>query len=94
MILQLGRGVRWLDQYLQHRLGRPYNILLSVGLVTEIVERVRELPHALTSAPNEIRLALILIMELVLLLHQVSVLSEHIDKHRRRGRGLSDAEPR
>ena len=82
MILEFGRGARWLDDYLQRRLGRPYNVLLSVGLVIEIVERVREVPHAITSAPNELRLALILIMEFALLLHQVSVLSHHIDKHR------------
>jgi len=71
----------------RHRLGRPYNILLSIGLVTELVERAKQLPHALASAPDEVRLGSLLVMELALLLHQVSVLSHHIETHRGARRG-------
>jgi len=85
MILELGRGARWLDEWLQERLGRPYNLLLSIGLVGEVVERVRALPRALGSTGHEVQLIGLLLMELALLLHQVAVLSHHLEKHRGQG---------
>jgi len=85
MILELGRGAQRLDAYLQRRLGWPYNIFLAVGLGAEVVERVRGLTHSISSIPKEVELVLILVMELALLLHQISVLSHHLD--RRHGDG-------
>jgi hypothetical protein len=38
MIVRICRWALWLDEWLQARLGRPYNFLLGVGLVTEIVD--------------------------------------------------------
>lgn len=85
MILELGKGAEWLDNWLQTRLGRPYNIVLAIGLVAEIVERVRHFPEALHSAPNELRLVLLVVMEVMLLIHQFSILSHHIGRRRLAG---------
>ena len=43
MILQISLWARWLDEWLQARLGRPYNALLGFGLVTEIVQQMSSL---------------------------------------------------
>jgi hypothetical protein len=85
MILQIARWARWLDEWLQTRLGRPYNVLLGIGLITEIIEQVSRLPQKLESAPNLLRSALVLLVEFALLLHQIGALSHHVE-HRGLGR--------
>ncbi len=64
-----------LDVWLRTRLGRPYTILLSVGLVIEIVRGVTELPEHLSARPRAIGRLLTLVLEAALLLHQVGALS-------------------
>ena len=86
MILQISRWALWLDEWLQERLGRPYNFLLGVGLVFEIIEQAGHVRERLHSAPNLLRSLLILAVSLALLLHQVGALSHHME---RRGRGRS-----
>ncbi len=88
MILQLCRWASWLDAWLQARLGRPYNIILGVGLVGEIVDQIVHLGPKLQSAPTILRTILTLVVEFALLLHQLGALSHHIDRRRtRRGEG-------
>lgn len=84
----LGAG---LDEWLQTRLARPYNVILGIGLVSEIVDRITKLGERLHSAPTIARDILVLAVEFALLLHQVGTLSHHIEKRRtgrtgRRGR--------
>jgi hypothetical protein len=86
MILRISRWALWLDEWLQERLGRPYNALLGVGLVFEIIEQAGHIRERLHSAPNLLRSLLILAVSLALLLHQIGALSHHIE---RRGRGRS-----
>jgi hypothetical protein len=82
MILRICRYALWLDEWLQARLGRPYNFMLGFGLVTEIVGQLSRLGQRLDSAPTLIRSVLIVAVELALLLHQVGALSHHIDRRR------------
>jgi hypothetical protein len=82
MILWICRWARRLDEWLQARLGRPYNALLGVGLVYEIVEQLGHIGTRLQSAPNLLRSLLILLVTFALLLHQVGALSHHIDRRR------------
>ena len=84
MIVEIFRGARRLDEALQTRLGRPYNVLLGIGLVSEIVEQLSRAGERLGSAPNLVRLVLTLAVEFALLLHQIGALSHHIE-HRRSG---------
>ena len=86
MILQICRWALWLDEWLQTRLGRPYNVILGIGLVSEIVDQIVRLGPRLQSAPTVLRTLLVLTVEFALLIHQLGALSHHVDR-RRRGRG-------
>jgi hypothetical protein len=80
------RWARWLDEWLQTKLGRPYNVILGIGLVSEIVDRISHLSVRLQ--PDKIvRDALVLAVEFALLLHQIGALSHHIEHRRARRTG-------
>ena len=91
MILRICSWARWLDEWLQTRLGRPYNVILGIGLVSEIVDQLTQIGPRLRSAPTFARDLLILAVELALLLHQIGALSHHIER-RRGGRGKAPPE--
>jgi len=91
MILQVSRWARDLDAWLQSRIGRPYNVLLSIGLVAEIVGRVHHFPELVKSASGELRLVFLVLLEVVLLIHQVGLLSHAAE---RRGEGRQPRSPR
>jgi len=80
MILQICRWARQLDEWLQTRLGRPYNFLLGFGLVVEIIEQAGRLPRRLESASTVIQSVLVLVVEFALLLHQIGALSHHVER--------------
>jgi hypothetical protein len=84
---------RRLDEWLQERLGRPYNFILGVGLVTEIIQQIANLGPKLVSAPTVVRTVLVLAVELALLLHQIGALTHHIERRRtgrdRRGKATA-----
>jgi hypothetical protein len=84
MILQICRWALWLDDWLQSRLGRPYNLVLGVGLITEITNQIADLGPRLQSAPNIARAILTLAVEFALLLHQVGALSHHFERRQTR----------
>ena len=75
MIRAITGGALWLDLWLQEKLGRPYNIVLSVGLVTEIIHRLTELPKRIASASQLVPTVLVILFECALLIHQVGELS-------------------
>jgi hypothetical protein len=91
MILQICRWALWLDEWLQTRLGRPYNVILGIGLVAEIVDQLGRLGTRLHSAPTFARDVLVLVVEFALLLHQLGALSHHIER-RRAGRTEASSE--
>jgi len=67
-----------LDHWLQAKLGRPYNVVLGVGLTIEIVRRVSEIPERLAHPHRLIPLLLLLTLEGALLIHQVGELSDFV----------------
>jgi hypothetical protein len=85
MILQISRWAHDLDAWLQSRIGRPYNVLLTIGLVAEIVGRVRHLPELVTSASGELRLVFVIVLEMALLIHQVGLISHVVEPRARTG---------
>jgi hypothetical protein len=92
MILTICRWARWLDEWLQRRLGRPYSVVLGIGLVSEIVDQFVRLPSRLHSAPTLVRAVLIIFIEFALLLHLIGGLAHHIER-RRASRGNGAAPP-
>jgi hypothetical protein len=89
MLATIAKGALRLDQWLEANLGRPYNALLGIGLVTEIVRQSFELSAKLHSTDDVVRLAFPLLLETALLIHQVGALSHRFENRgegRRRGR--------
>jgi hypothetical protein len=77
-----------LDDWLREMLGRPYHAVLGIGLVLEIIARLRELHEAPATSVGIVRLVLVMVLYLLLLVHQLGELSEHAE--RRRGRPWRD----
>lgn len=74
------RGASQLDAWLRRRLGRPYAVALSVGLLLDILHRVREAPHHIQSMHGRIGVALAVLMEMALLVHQVGELHARFEQ--------------
>jgi hypothetical protein len=84
MITTLFRAIGWINRRLQSRMGPLFNVLLCIGLVIEIAHHVREAGerhYAVT-----LQSALSIVLFLLLLLHQLAELGEHVE--RRLGRRL------
>jgi hypothetical protein len=71
---RLTAKVAWLDDSLQRRLGAPYRVLLTVGLVIDIVHRVKEAPEHVENVHGWVAVGLAVVMEGGLLIHQVAEL--------------------
>jgi hypothetical protein len=82
MIGEALRAVHEIDAWLRRMLGRPYHAALGLGLVLEITARVRELYEAPEKSGGIVRLALVLLLFLLLLVHQVGELSDHAERRR------------
>jgi hypothetical protein len=87
MIREITHGALKLDTWLQEKLGRPYNVLLSIGLVSELVQRLSELPKKITTMPHLVGDVVAALIEVALLIHQVGALSHRIDRRRARSGG-------
>jgi len=70
---------RRLDLWLHRRLGAPYGVLLSIGLVIEIVRHGRELAEHVSA--GELRHLWPLLLDVALLLHTAGALRERWEKH-------------
>ncbi len=67
MVGEILRIVHRLDDWLRETLGRPYHVALGIGLVLEIIARVRELHDAPETTAGIVRLALVMLLYLLLL---------------------------
>ena len=81
MITAITQAAHRLDHWLQDRLGRPYRVILSIGLTEEIIRRISELPDELKHAKSLIGISLMIMMNLALLVNQLGEIS-----HRRAAR--------
>jgi hypothetical protein len=84
MIGKILGGAHRLDDWLRGTLGRPYHAALGIGLVLEIVGRIRELYDAPAADRGIVPLALLMLLSVLLLVHQIGELSEHAQRRRRR----------
>ncbi len=80
MIAAILKAASGLDAWLGRQLGRPYHALLGIGLVMEIVQRVRELGEM--TSWNALRSWLAILLFAALLTHQLGELHEHAERRR------------
>jgi hypothetical protein len=71
-----------LDAWLRSHLGRPYHVILGLGLAIEIVRHLRELSEVGDSASGIVRVVVVLIFYSVLLVHQLGELYAHVAARR------------
>jgi hypothetical protein len=70
-----------LDEWLDRRFGRPYAILLVIGLTAEIGRRIAEFNFTQLTAGHIVAFAWLLALNLALLIHQLASL-HHIRARR------------
>ncbi|HEY8004209.1 MAG TPA: hypothetical protein VIE16_08275 [Phenylobacterium sp.] len=72
----------WLDQWLEINLGRPYNTVLSIGLVLEMISKIQTLPSTITHGRGQFGILFSLLVEAALLINQLGEFSHR--RHKRR----------
>ncbi|HUB11076.1 MAG TPA: hypothetical protein VMB34_03890 [Acetobacteraceae bacterium] len=81
MIEQIFRGIKWLDAELRRRIGLTYNVVITIGLIIEIVRRMAEIGERYDTAARPL---LALVLFALLLLNQLAELGEHFERYRQR----------
>jgi hypothetical protein len=89
--MKITQAALWLDTWLQEHLGRPYNALLGIGLVTEIVRQSVGLTAKISSVHAIAGQVLPILLEFALLVHQIGALSHRFEN---RSREQDSAPPR
>jgi hypothetical protein len=84
MIAEILQAAHRMDAGLVRVLGRPYHVVLGIGLVIEVVVRFRELRDAAETTVGLMRLTLVMLLYLALLIHQVGELHAHMKEKRER----------
>ncbi len=77
MMLAILRTAHKADDMLKQKIGRPYNVVLGVGLIMEIVGRIHDLRELPVTSTSIVRTCVTVVFFLLLLLHQIGELSEH-----------------
>jgi hypothetical protein len=80
----VARSAYRLDAWLKDKVGRPYTMILGVGLILGIAQTVRSIEAAWRSNHSPLLLAGTLFFELALLLNQFAQLHEYREHSRRR----------
>ena len=88
MIGAIARGAYHLDVWLQEHVGRPYNALLGIGLMIEIIRGATELLDHIQTAKNLTVPIFQIALGAALLIHQLGTLSHRLEARGegRRGR--------
>jgi hypothetical protein len=84
MITEFLQATHRIDAGIQRALGRPYHVVLGIGLVVEIVERFRQLREAGASSAGLVHLVLVMMLYAALLIHQFGELHTHMKEKRER----------
>jgi hypothetical protein len=86
MIIEILRFARRLDKKLEDTVGRPYRVIITVGLVTEIVARVRELMHTSFAEADFVQDLIWILIGLLLVVNQLGELSNRMEQRATRDR--------
>jgi len=82
MIRETLRGAHWLDETLKRRIGKPYHVILGIGLVVSIAGQVRQVVSAPTSQAGWLRAIVVVVFALLLLVNQLGELSDRFERRR------------
>ena len=85
MLIAIVNAARNLDLWLGRTFGRPYHVLLAIGILTEIVQRIREMAEKPFADASAAKMILAILLFLALLVHQAGELSEHAERRRQQG---------
>ena len=85
-------GAWRLDQWLKHKVGRPYTMLLMAALVAGISANVRAVEQEARNTGNLIVIGFTVALDLVLLVNQLAQLHEY--RQARRARKAAARDPR
>jgi hypothetical protein len=83
MILEILYGARRLDAWVRLRIGRPYHVILNIGLVEEIVRHLRELGEVGDSPGGIARIVALVVFFSLLLVHELGELHGPMERRRR-----------
>ncbi|HEY3948456.1 hypothetical protein [Phenylobacterium sp.] len=81
MIRNLMRLAWHLDEWLQEKLGRPYNLLLGVGIVLGLGHQIGDLPKDFSHGGG-VSTLLIAAMDVALLINQAGQFHQHLERRR------------
>jgi hypothetical protein len=81
LIRNLAQLAWHLDEWLQEKLGRPYNALLGVGIVLGLFHQIGDLPKDLAHSGG-INTLLIAVMDVALLINQAGQFHQHMERRR------------
>ena len=81
MIRNLIRFAYHLDEWLQAKLGRPYNAFLGVGLVLGLVHQFQDLPKDFAKGGG-VSTLLVAAMDVALLVNQAGQFHQHMERRR------------
>lgn len=81
MIRNLAQLAYHLDEWLQTKLGRPYNALLGVGLVLGLAHQFQDLPKDFAHGGG-VSTLLIAAMDVALLVNQAGQFHQHMERRR------------
>lgn len=81
MIRNLAQLAWHLDEWLQEKLGRPYNALLGVGIVLGLVHQIGDLPKDF-SLHGGFGTLLFVAMDVALLINQAGQFHQHMERRR------------
>lgn len=81
MIRNLARLAWHLDEWLQEKLGRPYNAFLTVGIVLGLIHQLQDLPKDFTLRSGGGGL-FVAALDLALLINQAGQFHQHMERRR------------
>lgn len=83
MVLEILRVANRLDRSLEQRLGRPYRVVLSIGLVASIIHQAQELMESSPTKQGLARMLIGILFGFLLLINQLGELSNRLERRQR-----------
>jgi hypothetical protein len=87
MIRTILNGAYELDAWLGRSVGRPYHVILGIGLVVELVRRLRDIGEVGASATGLVRVAISVVFFAALFINQLAEFHGHMQRRDERTPG-------